>query len=407
MAALLQVERPAWPSDARRLARCHSVADLRAVARRRLPLAVFDYLDGAAEDEVTARRNRSAFEEWELVPQVLRDVATVDLRTTVLGEPSSMPVVLAPTGFTGMFHPGGELAVAAAAERAGVPYAVSTLATTSLEDVAARTATPLWFQLYVWRDRGLCRELVARAKAAGYRGLVLTVDTPVPGARERDLRNGLTIPPALTARTVLDGARHPRWWCGLLSGRPLTFANVSSTSHPTAVMEFVARQFDPTVTWDDIGWVAQAWGGPLVLKGVLSADDACRAADAGAAAVVVSNHGGRQLDHAGATLPALERVADAVGDRLELFLDSGVRRGSDVVKALGLGARAVLIGRPYLYGLAAGGQAGVERALAIIADELRRTLALLGTTAARDLDRSVLRRMHDSTHGPTRSGNRP
>jgi L-lactate dehydrogenase (cytochrome) len=273
------------------------------------------------------------------------------------------------------------------------------MATTSLEDVATRTAAPLWFQLYVWRDRGLCRELVARAKAAGYRALVLTVDTPVPGSRERDLHNGLTIPPALTARTVLDGARHPRWWWGLLSGPPLTFANVRSTSHPTVVMEFAARQFDPTVTWDDIGWLAQAFDGPLVLKGVMAAEDACRAADAGAAAVVVSNHGGRQLDHAGATLPALERVADAVGDRLELYLDSGVRRGSDVVKALALGARAVLVGRPYLYGLAAGGQAGVERAIAILADELRRTLALLGTTAARDLDPSVLRRLPSQPPG--------
>lgn len=392
MASLLRLERPGLPSDARRLRRCHTVEDLRSAARRRLPRAAFDYLDGGAEDEVTLRRNREAFDDWELVPQVLRDVGAVDLRTEVLGEPCALPVVLGPTGFTRMMHPAGELAVASAAHRFGVPYAAATLATTSLEDIG-QVADALWFQLYVWRDRGLCKELVVRAREAGYRALVLTVDTPVPGARERDLRNGLTIPPALDLRTLVDGARHPRWWWGLLGSEPLTFANVSHVAdEPTAVMQFVGAQFDPTVTWDDIGWLADVWGGPVVLKGVLTSADARRATEHGVDALVVSNHGGRQLDHVPAALPALERIAQEVGGELELLLDSGVRRGTDVVKAVALGARAVLIGRPYLYGLAVGGQAGVERVLQIYADELLRVMQLMGLTSLAQLDRSVVQR---------------
>ena len=393
MASLLRVQRLRLPSDARSLERCHTVDDLRAAARRRLPRAAFDYLDGGAEDEVTLRRNRAAFDDWDLVPQVLRDVGSVDLRTEVLGVPSALPVVLGPTGFTRMMHPEGERAVAAAAERFGIPYVAATLGTTSLEDIRAASDAPLWFQLYVWRDRGLCKELVARAREAGYSALVLTVDTPVPGARERDLRNGLTIPPALDLRTLLDGARHPRWWWGLLGSEPLTFANVRHVAdEPTAVMEFVGSQFDPAVSWDDLGWLADAWGGPVVLKGVLSPQDARRAVEHGIAALVVSNHGGRQLDHAPATLAALERVAQEVGGELELLLDSGVRRGTDVVKALALGASAVLLGRPYLYGLAAGGRAGVERALEICTAELLRAMQLLGRTSVAELDRSVLQR---------------
>jgi len=245
----------------------------------------------------------------------------------------------------------------------------------------------------VWRDRGLCRELVQRAKAAGYRVLVLTVDTPVPGARERDLRNGLTIPPALTLRTALDGARHPRWSWGLLRSDPLTFANVRHLGQePTGVMEFVGEQFDPTVTWDDIGPLVDAWDGPFVLKGVLSPDDARRARDAGADAVVVSNHGGRQLDHVPATISVLEQVVDAVGDELEVLVDSGIRRGTDVITALALGARAVLVARPYLYGLAAFGQAGVERVLALYTNEIRRSMQLLGVSSVQQIDRSMVRR---------------
>lgn len=393
MAALLRLERPRLPTDAHRLQRCHTVDDLRTAARRRLPRAAFDYLDGGAEDEVTLRRNRAAFDDWELVPQVLRDVGAVDLRTDVLGVPCALPLVLGPTGFTRMMHPGGERAVAAAAERFGVPYVAATLGTTSLEDIRAVGDAPLWFQLYVWRDRGLSKELLARAQEAGYRALVLTVDTPVPGARERDLRNGLTIPPALDLRTLADGARHLRWWWGLLGSEPLTFANVRHVAEePTAVMEFVGAQFDPTVSWDDLGWLADAWDGPLVLKGVLSPADARRAAEHGVDAVVVSNHGGRQLDHVPAALTALDRIVQEVGSDVELLVDSGVRRGTDVAKALALGARAVLIGRPYLYGLAAAGQAGVERALEIYTAELLRVMQLLGVTSVAQLDGSVVQR---------------
>ncbi|MCZ2848724.1 alpha-hydroxy acid oxidase [Modestobacter sp. VKM Ac-2978] len=393
MVALLRVQRPELDGDRRRLARCHTVADLRATARRRLPRAVFDYVDGAAEDEVSMRRNRSAFDELELVPSVLCDVGEVELGTEVLGARTALPLVLGPTGFTRMVHPDGELAVARAAAACGIPYTAATLGTTSLEDIAAAGSPPQWFQLYVWRDRGLCKELINRAREAGYRALVLTVDTPVPGARERDLRNGLTIPPELGLRTLADGARRPHWWWGLLRSEAVTFANVRHVAGgPQAVMEFVGRQFDPTVTWDDIAWMVEAWGGPFVVKGVLTAADARRAAAAGVDAVVVSNHGGRQLDHVGATVTALTEVVDAVGDELEVLVDSGFRRGTDVAKALALGARAVLLGRPQLYGLAVGGQAGVERAVDLFAAELRRALQLLGVTDVAQLDRSVLRR---------------
>lgn len=393
MVALLRVQRPELDGDRRRLARCHTVADLRATARRRLPRAVFDYVDGAAEDEVTLRRNRSAFDELELVPSVLCDVGEVELGTEVLGARTALPLVLGPTGFTRMVHPEGELAVARAAAARGIPYTAATLGTTSLEEIAAAGSPPQWFQLYVWRDRGLCTELISRAREAGYRALVLTVDTPVPGARERDLRSGLTIPPELGLRTLADGARRPHWWWGLLRSEAVTFANVRHVAGgPQAVMEFVGRQFDPTVTWDDIGWMVEAWGGPFVVKGVLTAADARRAAATGVDAVVVSNHGGRQLDHVGATLTALTEVVDAVGGDLEVLVDSGFRRGTDIAKALALGARAVLLGRPQLYGLAVGGQAGVERAVDLLAAELRRALQLLGVTDVAQLDRSVLRR---------------
>lgn len=392
-AALLRVQWPTLRRDDRRLQRCLNVDDLRVAARRRLPRGAFDYLDGAAEDEVTMHRNRTVFGDLELVPRVLRDVGDVDLSTTVLGTPSALPLVLGPTGFTRMFHRDGELAVAAAAAAAGVPYTASTLGTTSLEDVAAQGEGPLWFQLYVWRDRGLCRELVERARGAGYRALVLTVDTAVPGARERDLRNGLAIPPALTARALLDGARHPRWAYGLLTSDAITFANVRHVAPgPTEVMRFVGEQFDPRVSWDDLAWLRGVWDGPLVLKGVLSPPDARRAADLGVEGLVVSNHGGRQLDHVPAALSALERVVDAVGADVEVLVDSGFRRGTDLLKALALGARAVLVGRPYLYGLAAGGEAGVDRVLQILGDELRRGMQLVGATSVADLDASYLHR---------------
>lgn len=392
IAALLRPKLPERDAAQRRLARCYTIADLRGAARRRLPRGVFDYIDGGAEDETSLRRNTAAFSDLELVPGYLRGVAEVDSATTILGVPSALPLALAPTGFSRMMHPDGELAAARAAGAAGIPYAVSTMATTSMEDIAATASGPLWFQLYVWRDRGLAKELIDRAKAAGYRALMLTVDTPVPGARERDLRNGLTIPPELSVRTLLDGARHPHWWWGLLTSESVTFANVSDrAAEPAGVMAYVARQFDPALSWDDVGWMVDAWGGPFVMKGILSVEDARRAAALGVSGILVSNHGGRQLDHTAAPITVLPEIAAAVGAQVEVLLDSGVRRGSDIVKALALGARAVLVGRPYLYGLGTAGEAGVAHAIAILAAELRRTMQLVGAASLDQLSMSSVR----------------
>ena len=373
---------------ARRLERANTVADLRATASRRVPRAVFDYVDGGAEEEVSLRRDRAAFERVEFQPRVLRDVASIDTATTILGRPAALPLVLAPTGFTRLMHHEGEAAVARAAQRVDLPYALTTMSTVSIEDVArAAGAATTWFQLYVWRDRGLSRELIERARAAGYHALVLTVDVPVPGRRLRDTRNGFTIPPSLSARTVLDTARRPAWWINLLTTEPLAFASLAAGA-PDALASIVAEMFDPRVTFDDLTWMREAWPGPLVLKGIQSVEDAQRAAELGADGIVVSNHGGRQLDRAPTPLELLPRVAEAVGDHTEVLFDTGVRTGSDVVAAVALGARACLIGRAYLYGLMAGGQRGVERAVEILTDELTRTMQLIGVDSVRDLDSS-------------------
>ena len=361
----------------RRLARALTVADLRAVARRRTPRAVFDYTDGAAEAESSLRRATEAFQRVEFRPRVLRDVTAVDTTTTLLGRPSALPLAFAPTGFTRMMHHQGERAVARVAEAVGIPYALSTLGTTSIEDVAAAApGARRWFQLYVWRDRGAGKELVERAQAAGYEALILTVDVPVAGARLRDARNGLTIPPSLTLRTVLDAATHPAWWFNLLSTEPLEFASL--TSSEGTVAELINRMFDPSLTVRDVEWLRETWSGPLIVKGIQHVDDARMVVDAGVDAIVVSNHGGRQLDRAPTPLEVLPAVVEAVGDRAEVLLDGGVRSGADVVAAVALGARACLVGRAYLYGLMAGGERGVRRAADILAVEIARTLQLLG-----------------------------
>jgi L-lactate dehydrogenase (cytochrome) len=393
IAALLRPRRPILRPSVRRLARCRNIADLRRAARRRLPRPVFDYVDGGAEDEVTLERNTSGFDDLVLMPRVLRDVDEVDLSTTILGSPSPLPFALAPTGFTRMTHHEGELAVARAAGRAGIPYTLSTMGTRSIERVASVASGPLWFQLYVWRDRGLAKELIDRARVAGYDALLLTVDVPVPGARERDLRNGLTIPPSLGARTFFEGARHPHWWWRFLTGDAVSFECVSDrAAKPSGVMAFLAEQFDPSVTWDDLAWIHDAWGGPFVLKGVVDPDDARRAADAGVTGIVVSNHGGRQLDRGPATIDALPAVVDAVGERLDVLFDSGIRRGRDLVTALALGASACLIGRAYLYGLGTAGEAGVTKAIELLAAELRRSMQLVGARTVHELDPSLVTR---------------
>jgi L-lactate dehydrogenase (cytochrome) len=381
---------------ARRLARTASVADLRAIARRRLPRGVFDYIDGGADDERTMAANAAAFAAVTFRPRVLRDVGEVDPSTTLLGRPLPLPLVLAPTGFTRIAHPDGELAVARAAARAGLPYTLSTLSTRSIEEVAGAGTGPKWFQVYVWRDRGLVKEMIGRAATAGYEALVLTVDTAVLGRRERDVRRGFSLPPKIGLSTLVDGALHPGWTWRFLRSDPIRFANVGDSagvgdgSTAVTLSEYVNTQFDPGLSWRDVEWMRSVWAGPLVIKGVQTVDDARLAADAGVEAIALSNHGGRQLDSAPATLDLVAPVADAVGDRLEIICDGGVRRGSDIVKAVALGARACMAGRAYLYGLGAAGERGVDHVLGLLEADLRRTMALVGASSVAELGRELV-----------------
>ena len=374
----------AGSSAERRVAGAASVADLRPIARRHVPRAVFDYVDGGAEAELSLARAREAFGRVEFVPSVLRGVADVDPSTTILGAPASLPLVFAPTGFTRLMHHAGEPAVARAAARAGIPYALSTLGTTSPERLAADAPDGRrWFQLYVWRDRDAVAELVARAAGAGFEALILTVDTPVAGARLRDVRNGFSIPPALTLRTLADISVHPGWWLNLLTTDPITFASFRSSDGTVA--ELLDTVLDPGLDWDDLAWLRGAWAGPLVVKGIQSIEDARRAADHGVDAIVLSNHGGRQLDRAPVPLELLPSVVAAVGERVEVYVDGGVLSGADVVAAVGLGARACLVGRAYLYGLMAGGEAGVDRVAALFRADVIRTMRLLGVRSVPEL----------------------
>ncbi len=369
---------------ARRLEAALNIADLRRVARRRTPKSVFDYTDGAAEGEVSLQRSRQLFADLELRPQILQDVSSLDTSTTVLGRASAQPFAFAPTGFTRLMHHEGERAVVRVAERVGIPYALSTMGTTSIEDVAAAAPEARkWFQLYVWRDRGAGEELMARAKAAGYEALILTVDVPVAGARLRDRRNGFSIPPALTLRTVADTATHPTWWMNMLTTEPLRFASLDGWDGTIA--ELIDQLFDPAMTIEDLEWVRSCWDGPLIIKGIQTMEDARLVTEAGADAIVLSNHGGRQLDRAPVPLRLLPDVVEAVGDQTEVWVDTGVTCGADIVAAVALGARAVLVGRAYLYGLMAGGERGVQRAADILTGEVWRTMALLGTRSISDL----------------------
>ena len=376
----------------RRLASAPSIWDLRTVARRHVPRAVFDYTDGAAESETSLRRAREAYTRIEFVPSVLRDVSKVDPSTTILGRPSALPLVFAPTGFTRLMHQAGEPAVGRAAARLGVPYALSPLGTTSPENLAAAAPdTDLWFQLYLWSDREAGISLVRRAEAAGFRALILTVDTPVAGARLRDVRNGFTIPPTLSVRTLFDIGLHPGWWFDKLTTDPLQFAVFTETGGTVA--DLINRVFDPTITIADFGWLRDAWSGKLVIKGIQTVADARAVVDAGADAIVVSNHGGRQLDRAPTPLEQLQPIVAAVGDRAEVYIDGGILSGADVIAAVARGARAALVGRAYLYGLMAGGERGVDRAGDILRREAIRTLQLLGVTSLAELgpDRVRLR----------------
>lgn len=379
---LISIRRPALNRTRRVLARSVTIADLEREAVRRWPRGVRDYVAGGAEEELSLRSNRAALDRNRLVPRALRDVSHVDTTHYLLDSHSAYPFALAPTGYTRMMHPAGELAVASAARASGIPYTLSTMSTVSIEAVATQAGGDLWFQLYIWRDRGLVSELLDRAEASGYRALVVTVDTAVSGLRTRDIRNGFTLPPRLTASTLVDMVMHPAWCLGLLRGEQITFANFGAeySSGSQSVMEFAAQQFDPTVTWSDLARIRERWKGPLVVKGLLSPEDAEHAADSGADGIVLSNHGGRQLDRAMAPIEIVPLVRERVSDRVQVLVDSGIRSGIDVLVALARGADGCLIGRPYLYGLGAAGQAGVEAAVAIVGEGLRRSMALLGVT---------------------------
>jgi L-lactate dehydrogenase (cytochrome) len=370
-----------------------SIEDLRRLARRRLPRALFDFVDGGAQDEVTLRANQSDFQRLTLLPRVLTNVARRDQSVTVLGQKLAQPLILAPTGGPGLLWPNGALAAAKAADKARVGFCLSTMSTSSIEDVSKALARPIWFQLYVMRDRGLAKSMIERAKAAGCAVLVLTVDLALQGQRDRDVRNGLTIPLELRLSTLLDFALHPGWAWRFFTGPKVTLANLVGSGHGDdmlTIAEFVNSQFDQSVTWKDIEWAKSLWGGPLALKGIVSPDDARLAADHGVDAVIVSNHGGRQLDGVHSAISALPDVVDAVDGRMEVILDGGVRRGTDVIKAMALGAKACMIARPFLYGLASMGGAGVGRALEILRNELDVGLALMGRASVSALDRSAL-----------------
>ena len=379
----------------RRLSRAASVADLRSIARRRLPGGCFDYIDGGAEDERTLAANVDAFARTGFRPRVLRGLETIDTTTSILGASSELPLVFAPTGFSRIADPQGELAVARAAARAGIPYTLSTLGTRSIEEVRAVSDGRLWFQVYAWRDRELVAEMVQRAAANDYEALVLTVDTAVFGRRERDLRRGFSLPPTLGPSTVLDGILHPAWTLAFLRNEPIRFANVigrsvGDGSSPVDLADYINSQFDPALSWSDIDWLRSIWDGPVLVKGIQCVADALIAADLGVDAIVLSNHGGRQLDGSPATFSLVAPVADAVAGRTEIICDGGIRRGTDIVKALAAGADAVMAGRAYLYALAAAGETGVDTLLGWWREDIRRTMALIGASSIPELDRSFL-----------------
>ena len=381
---------------ARRLSRAADLGDLRRIAKRRLPAGVFDYIDGGAEDELSLERNVSSFRNLELRPRVLRDVSKVDTSTTILGQPRPLPLVLSPTGFTRIADPQGELAVARAAAKVGIPYSLSTMGTRSIEEVADVSRGPLWFQVYTWKDRGLVRDLLDRAAAAGYEAIILTVDTAVLGRRERDVRRGYTLPPKVGLDTIVDGVRHPGWTLDFLRNEPIKFASVASNndaddgSSAVSLSEYINSQFDAALSWADVEWLQSVWRGPIVLKGIQTVADAKLAVDAGVDAIALSNHGGRQVDGAPSIIELVEPVAQEVGGSIEIFCDGGVRRGSDIVKALALGATACMIGRAYLYGLGAAGERGVDHVLEFLAEGMERTMALSGVQQVADIDRALV-----------------
>lgn len=370
------------------------ISDLKRLARARVPRMFFDYADSGSWTESTYRANEEDFGKIKLRQRVLVDMSDRVLESTMIGEKVAMPVALAPTGLTGMQYADGEMLAAQAAEAFGVPFVLSTMSICSIEDVASVTKRPFWFQLYVMRDKDFVRNLIDRAKAAGCSALVLTADLQILGQRHKDVRNGLSAPPKLTLKNMFDMAIRPRWCLAMARTRRRTFRNIvghaKGVGDLSSLSAWTAEQFDPMLSWDDVAWIKQRWGGPLIIKGILDIEDAKLAADTGADALIVSNHGGRQLDGASSSISMLPRIADAVGDRIEIHFDGGIRSGQDVLKAIALGARGTYIGRPFLYGLGALGREGVTLALEIIRKELDITLALCGKRVLRDVGRDII-----------------
>jgi isopentenyl diphosphate isomerase/L-lactate dehydrogenase-like FMN-dependent dehydrogenase len=382
IAALMKFKAPVWNPTQRRLNAAHTIQDLAKIAKRRTPKAPFDYADGAADSEISLARARQAFQDIEFQPRILRDVSEVDLSIEVLGKKVSMPFGIAPTGFTRMMQTEGEIAGSQAAEANGIPFALSTLGTRSIEEVAeAAPGGRNWFQLYMLKDRERSLGLVQRAAAAGFDTLMLTVDVPVAGARLRDKRNGMTIPPQLTLGTIVNAIPRPAWWINFLTTDPLKFASLSSWNGTVA--ELLDAMFDPTVTFEDLKWIRQNWNGKLVVKGIQNVEDAKLAVAAGTDAVTLSNHGGRQLDRAPVPFHLLEDTVKQIGKDAEVHLDTGIMHGQDIIAAIAKGAKFTMVGRAYLYGLMAGGREGVDKMISILSSEMTRTMKLLG---ARSLD---------------------
>ncbi len=373
----------------------NSIADLRKLAQRRVPKAIFDYADRGSYDELTIQRNRRDLDALEFRQRVMVDISAQSLKTTLVGEPAAIPLAIAPTGLTGLFHANGEMLGARAAEAFGIPFCLSTMSICSIEDVRSAISGPFWFQLYLMRDRGFNEELIARARDARCSVLMVTVDMQIQGLRRRDAKNGLSIPPRLTLRNAIDIASKPSWALKVLCGRRRTFGNLEQRMKDSGglktLSQWIASQFDTTVTWKDLAWVRERWPGRIVVKGILDAQDARLACDTGVDAIVVSNHGGRQLDGSPSTISVLPEVVEAVAGRIEVLHDGGIQSGQDILKALALGARGCLIGKAFLYGLAAMGEEGVTRALNIFRDELRVSLALTGVNDVRAVSADVLR----------------
>ena len=395
--SVLRFRRFEFSATKRRLQGAASIEDLRRAARRRLPGGVFDYIDGGAEDEVAMDRNTRAFREMEFVPRVLRDMGNVDTTGTILGREVPFPLILAPTGFTRIAHPPGELAVARAAERAGLPYSLSTMGTRSVEEVAAVSNGSKWFQVYVWRDKGLLKDMILRAKEAGFDVLCITVDAAMLGRRERDVRRGFTLPPKMGMSTLLEGMIRPSWSLRFALAEPISFANVAGNTDidgSTAVdlAAFMNEQFDPTLSWEDVAWMRSLWDGPVLVKGIQCVADAVIARDEGLDGIVLSNHGGRQLDAAPGIIDLVQPVAETVGGELDIVCDGGIRRGSDIVKALALGATSCMIGRAYLYGLAAAGEEGVDWVIEHLRTGMKRDMALCGAASVSELTPDLIYR---------------